>query len=151
MVVSSWRGGWCVGALGTAALIVVALMVLPASGEAGAPASAAAKKCTKAIVGGKHACLRKGDKCKKAFQDDYISAGLQCKHKRLRKASINPRPLASIVLTRARSKTTALPFNCASTASRRDDVSPLTIRPCKQTTATFPKFLVCTFNITKLP
>ncbi len=40
------------------------------------------------VVGGKHACLRTGDKCKKAFQDDYISVGLQCKKKRLRKASI---------------------------------------------------------------
>ena len=97
MDVSSWRGGWCVGVLGIAALIVVALMFGPGTGDAATRAPAAAKKCAKAIVGGKHACLRKGDKCKKRYQDDYVRAGLACKKARLRKASIKqlrgPEPL----------------------------------------------------------
>ena len=97
MVVSSWRGGWCVGVLGIAALIVVALMFGPATGDAATRAAAAAKKCTKAIVGGKHACLRKGDKCKKRLPGRLRPAGLACKKARLRKASIKqlrgPEPL----------------------------------------------------------
>ena len=40
------------------------------------------------MVDGHNACLRKGDKCKKRFQDDYVRAGLACKKARLRKASV---------------------------------------------------------------
>ncbi len=58
-----------------------------AGGEARGGAAAQAKKCTKAIVNGRHACLRKGQRCKKAFQEDYVRAGLACKGGRLRKAS----------------------------------------------------------------
>ncbi len=89
MFASAWRGSrWCACALGVAALFAAVLMIAPATGGAGSRTAAAAKKCTKAIVNGRHACLRKGDKCKKAYQADYVDVGLSCKHKRLRKASI---------------------------------------------------------------
>ena len=92
MFASAWRGSrWVACALGVAALFAAVLMIAPASGGAGARTAASAKKCTKAIVGGRHACLRKGDKCKKAYQDDYVAAGLSCKKGKLRKASIKER------------------------------------------------------------
>src|SRR5215831_13035063 len=54
-----------------------------------------------------------------------------------------------MVLTRDRSRSTMLTQACEATASRSEAVSPLTIRPCKQTTATLPKVLVCTFSMTR--
>ncbi len=89
MFASAWRGSrWIACGLGVAALFAAVLMIAPASGTPGSQTAAAAKKCTKATVNGRHACLRKGDKCKKAYQDDYVAAGFSCKKGRLRKASI---------------------------------------------------------------
>ncbi len=88
MFITSWRGGWSSGAIGIAALIALALLCGPALSHATGSDAKAAKKCTKAVVDGRNACLRKGDKCKKRFQDDYVRAGLSCKKARLRKASI---------------------------------------------------------------
>lgn len=50
--------------------------------------AAVPKECVKAFVNGRRSCLRKGDRCKKAYQADYVSAGFSCKRGRLRKASI---------------------------------------------------------------
>src|SRR5262249_62234269 len=51
------------------------------------------------------------------------------------------------MLTCARSSITTLTFRWASTAFRKISVSPRTIRPCTQRTATFGPFVVCTLSI----
>jgi hypothetical protein len=67
----------------------------PAPGQS--HGATAKKKCTPAIVAGKHVCLKVGQKCQKKLQADYLRAGLSCKRRHLRKASIQelrgPEPL----------------------------------------------------------
>ncbi len=89
MFASAWRGSrWIACGLGVAALFAAVLMIAPASGTPGSQTAAAAKKCTKAIVGGERVCLRIGDRCKKRYQDDYVDARLSCVKRRLRRAGI---------------------------------------------------------------
>ena len=90
---SIWQGGR--GALWVLALVALLAgssrswaAAAPAGADSARTAATAAKKCTKAIVNGRHACLRKGDKCKRALPGRLCRRGLSCKHKRLRKASI---------------------------------------------------------------
>jgi hypothetical protein len=61
----------------------------------------AAAKCKGALVNGRHVCLKVGQKCSKANQDDYVAAGFSCRGKRLRKASIKQLRGAEPVLTSA--------------------------------------------------
>ena len=87
---------------GSARRVLVAiatLTVLAASSATSgvAPAGAAGKKCVKEIVGGKQACLKQGQRCKAAFQEDYLRAGFSCRKRKLRPASTEelrgPQPL----------------------------------------------------------
>jgi hypothetical protein len=79
---------WAAVAIAALSVFVSACLRSPASAHA---RPAAAKKCTRTIVGGRPACVCKGDRCKKRFQDDYLSAGLSCRRGRLRKPTIEDR------------------------------------------------------------
>jgi hypothetical protein len=85
-------GSALLAALLTAA--VVGVSAASSSGEAaspspgGAPLAKQAQKCKRAIVSGRRICLRTGDRCNKAFQDDYLAAGFSCKRGKLRKATL---------------------------------------------------------------
>ena len=83
-------GRWSGLIAGVCLALLAAAPTAVASGRAERDA-AAAKKCTKAFVGGRSVCLRKGDKCKKRFQNDYVSVGLSCRKGRLRKPTIEDR------------------------------------------------------------
>jgi hypothetical protein len=77
---------------GLLSVAVVAVSAGSASGgEPAAAASEAAKaagKCKRATVNGKRVCLKLGQKCSKAFEDDYVAAGFSCDRGRLRRATI---------------------------------------------------------------
>ena len=86
--------------LGTLLPIVALLVALATATSASAAtpsASVAAKRCrgTNAVVGGKAACLKVGQRCKRSHRRDYLAAGYVCrrvgrrhhKHLKLRPAS----------------------------------------------------------------
>ena len=84
------RGSWSVSLLATAVAIgAIATSAIAATSPGRTSSSPeAAKKCTRAVVGGERSCLKTGQRCKKRFQDDYVAAGLSCRRGRLRNASL---------------------------------------------------------------
>src|SRR5215211_5025450 len=82
-------GGARARATQTIAFAVLAAVLAAAFAAPLTPdATAAAKKCKDGVVNGRHVCLNVGQKCQKAYQDDYVAAGFSCRGNKLRKASI---------------------------------------------------------------
>src|SRR3954469_8384974 len=89
--------------LGTLLPLAAILIALAAAAPAGAatPSASAAARCrgTIAVVGGKAACLKVGQRCKRRFHKAYLDAGFVCrrvgrrhhKHLKLRPASLAKR------------------------------------------------------------
>ena len=80
----------------TAALVGAITFLLgpiPASAtqEGMPPAPRAAKKCERALVGGRRVCLKVGRRCTKDLQSDYRAAGFNCRKHRLRRATLAER------------------------------------------------------------
>ena len=78
-------GTWAIVA---AISLLVALGLALASTAPGGP-SPRAKNCVKAVVGDQLQCLKRGDSCRRRFQDDYLLAGLSCRRGKLRARSLS--------------------------------------------------------------
>jgi hypothetical protein len=83
-----------------AGLLAIALVASSVAVADRGPAANVAK-CKRALVNGRHVCLKLGQKCQKTYQDDYVAAGFSCRGNRLRKASIKELRGAEPVLTSA--------------------------------------------------
>jgi hypothetical protein len=87
---------------GLAVAIVVASFSIGAGGLATATPEAGtdrAKKCEKAVVGGKKVCLRPGARCKARYQSDYLLHGFSCRGRKLARATPEERRGEEAVLT----------------------------------------------------
>lgn len=95
------KGGLCSTGLGRAPVALAVTLVsalvcvfgpMPASAaETTAEVAKAAKKCKRAVVGGRKACLKVRQRCKKDLQSDYRAAGFNCRKGRLRRATLAQR------------------------------------------------------------
>jgi hypothetical protein len=77
------RGGRAGAILAFAIPLLVAICLTLPSTAPGVPDSRA-KKCVKAVVGNEVECLKRGDRCRPRFQEDYLLAGLSCRRGKLR-------------------------------------------------------------------
>ena len=84
------------------------------AGIGGSPA-AVSSACKPALIGGKHKCLRAGQRCAARYHAAYRKYGFACINGRLRKTGTNTPPLATTTIT---TTTTAPPDTQLSSQNR---------------------------------